>query len=314
MTTAARTNSEPRPRYEHPQTPQAREAFLSTFTDPLLKALGWIQNWNKDEARFSLKSRYDLGKFVKTIYDKTIADAGGGIYGLHAVEKLAAALGEDRSLLDTTRRFVEAYDEMQLIELCALTRHDGSTLQWSHVRALLAVPDVAAREKLQQRCVQKCWTSDELRKVIKDERESPTHDRTGKGGPKMKMPATPSGHAEKVNSLAGTEAKRVEMLVANASIAEMVRNMTPETASPALMEAMLDAQVSIDKEIAALQKLRNDYATGLIYIQRLIQKQAETDQEERDQAADDDDAPPPYEDASNSEDPVLAEELALAER
>src|SRR5204863_10071470 len=76
------------------------EYALAGMNAELLKKYELIREWDQDESRRSIMSRYQLGKVVEEVKDDE--EVGGYHYGARSMKKLTTALGWDDSLLYAT--------------------------------------------------------------------------------------------------------------------------------------------------------------------------------------------------------------------
>ena len=110
-------------------------------------------------------------------------------YRQHQMKDLAARLGlEDKSaeiLLWCARKFAAEYTEQEAERLCRDAAEAGTSLSWSHVRALLAVQDRRLRRAMEKQCVENRWTTRQLRRKIQEKKGFPPE-----GGGRIDRPGT----------------------------------------------------------------------------------------------------------------------------
>lgn len=124
---------------------------------------------------------YDVGQQVQKLHP---SDARR--YGTSELESTAESLGQKASYSDKlvkARKFYELFDRRQVKALNRPTPEMGFVLSWSHLEALLPLEE-KDREKLIPMCIEKEWSTRDLRRAIAGYR-SPLN----RGGRKFQKPA-----------------------------------------------------------------------------------------------------------------------------
>jgi hypothetical protein len=157
-----------------------RKRILEKMNPACREKLAHFENWLRKEVDHTLRRRYELGLMAKELYEDEKKN-GGKLYGRNAIGRICEILCWDDGLIRLALRFVQSFTPEDLERLCGLVLPGGEPLTWSHVRALLVVPNVSQRKELLERTVAEGWTCTELALEIKNLPDHPGKD--GRGRP-----------------------------------------------------------------------------------------------------------------------------------
>ncbi len=148
------------------------------MNDALLNEFEEIQQLWCDTTGQDVLNRYKLAKRFWKVRQGEGPDC---TYGMHAVSRLAQALGLSKSTINNYAKVAEVWslddgEQQSIAEL--LQRKDcfGKPVTWSHLVELATVPDAAQRNRLIESTLENGWAVRKLSNAIKAEASAPDAD------------------------------------------------------------------------------------------------------------------------------------------
>lgn len=174
-------------------------------------------------------------------------------YGTGPIPRLGESLQMGANTIFTAIRFANAYKEDEVKQIAKMRTANGRSVSWTHVAALLNVPDDKARKEFLKLTVEHSWTADDLAAAIHKK-----FGKRGNGGRKHIVPKSPMAGLQQMSSVFQQVCSRQTEVWDK--IFDAAADIPPDRMTPEFLETVNSAMVSTealsDKATAALHNLK----------------------------------------------------------
>lgn len=180
-----------------------RDEILQEFTQAERAVYERLEELFNSEVENVIRNRYEIGGIAIDV----TAQNGGKKYGAKLIERLAKVLGRNASIIYDAKRFAELYSETELEKLLEVRSRSGLPLMWSHIEALIHLPDGKLRKTMLEATLAENLTPKQLQEKIQKHFGGPRGNSSGRP---LTKPKNLEGYLDSIITTSDVVVKKAE--------------------------------------------------------------------------------------------------------